>query len=163
LAVAAAPALAVPPGPAPLPLVVDASVVRSGEVGFEGSGQLLSGTEVRAGPAGGATGSLALVSQTSVPVQLTVQDVGPPIGEEEHLWVRIALDGTAVFDGPRSALRSTTSSPLTVAPGGRAQLHVWVGLRPGAPAVFQGRRVELRLQIASPAADATAPGSTAGR
>lgn len=135
-------------GPAALPLTVDASLVRSGEVGVEGAG-LLVGVAVRPGPDGAAHGRQDLVSQTSTPVDVTLQDVGPPTGWEEHLWLRIALDDVVIFHGPQSSLRQTTSSPVRMAPGTRAAVDVEVSLPPGAPDVHQGRRIELRLLIAS--------------
>lgn len=142
-------------GPAPLPLTVDASLVRSGEVGVEGAG-LLVGAVVRPGADGAAHGRQSLVSQTSVPVDVTLQDVGPPTGWEEHLWLRIALDDVVIFHGPLSSLRLTTSSPVRMAPGTRADVDLEVSVPPGAPDVHQGRRTELRLQIASTPAGAAA-------
>jgi hypothetical protein len=142
------PALTPAAGPTALPLTVDASLVRSGEVGVEGAG-LLVGAEVRPEPGGTASGRQGLVSQTSIPVDVTLQDVGPPTVWEEHLWLRIALDDVVIFHGPRSSLRQTTSSPVRVAPGMRADVDVEVSLPAGVPDVHQGRRTELRLQIAS--------------
>ncbi|TKJ20120.1 hypothetical protein [Blastococcus sp. CCUG 61487] len=142
------PALTPAAGPAPLPLTVDASLVRSGEIGVEGAG-LLVGAEVRPEPGGAARGRQGLVSQTSVPVDVTLQDVGPPTGWEEHLWLRIALGDAVIFHGPRSSLRQTTSSPVRMAPGTRADVDVEVSLPPGAPDVHQGRRTDVRLLIAS--------------
>lgn len=137
-------------GPAPLPLTVDASIVRSGEVGVEGAGAgLLVGAAVRPGPDGAARARQILGSQTSIPVDVTLQDVGPPTGWEEYLWLRIALDDVVIFHGPQSSLRQTTSSPVRVAPGTRVDVDVEVSLPTGTPDVYQGRRTELRLLIAS--------------
>ncbi len=149
LVLAASPALTPASGPPAMPLVVDATLVRSGEIGVDGTEQLIAGADVRPGPGGAAHGSAELVSQAAVPVEVTLQDVGPPTGWEDQLWLRIALDNAVIFHGPQSSLRQRTSSPVTVAPGMHAHLDVTVTLPPDAADVHQGRRTELRLRIAS--------------
>ena len=149
LVVTVSPALTPAAGPPAMPLVVDATLVRSGEIGVVGTEQLLAGAEVRPAPDGAAHGSAELVSQTAVPVEVTLHDVGPPTGWEDQLWLRIALGNAVIFHGPQSSLRQRTSSPVRVDPGTHARLDVSVTLPPDAADVHQGRRTELRLRIAS--------------
>lgn len=149
LVLLALPALAPAAGPPALPLTVDASLVRSGEVGVDGAGLLLTGAQVRPTTHGGAHARSDLVSQTRLPVDVTVQEIGPPTGWEEQLWLHIALGDVVVFDGPRSSLRRTASAPVRLDPGTRLPLDVSVTLAPGAPDVHQGRRTELRFLVAS--------------
>lgn len=149
LALLALPALTPAAGPPALPLVVDASLVRSGEVGVDGAGQLLTGAEVRPTAQGAALARTDLVSQTALPVDVSIQEVGPPTGWEEHLWFRIALGDVVVFDGLRTELRLAPSAPARLAPGTQLPLAVSVAVAPDAPDVHQGRRTELRFQIIS--------------
>lgn len=137
-------------GPPPLPLIVDASIVRSGEVGVRAGAHLLAGAEVRPGPDGTAQGWLELTSETSVPVLVTVQDVGLPTGLEEELWLRVTLGDVVVFEGPQTELRSRTSRPAALDPGVVVPIGITASLPPTAPDEHQGRRAELRLQLASP-------------
>ena len=150
IGVGAGPALLVSAGPPPLPLVVDASVVRSGEVGVMAGAHLLAEAEVRPGPQGAAQGWLELTSETSVPVLVTVQDVGLPTGLEEELWLRVTLGDVVVFDGPQTELRSGTSRPTALDPGAVVPIGITASLPATAPDEHQGRRAELRLQLASP-------------
>lgn len=149
LVLLALPSLTPAAGPPELPLTVDASVLRSGEVGVDGAEQLLSSAEVRPTAQGAALARTDLVSQTALPVDVSVQEVGPPTGWEEHLWLRIALGDVVVFDGPRTGLRPAPSVPVRLAPGMHLPLAVSVSLAPGAPDVHQGRRMELRFQLTS--------------
>jgi len=150
LAVHALPTFQIPDGPPPLPLVVDATVVRSGEVGTVGGSVLLSEADVRPGPQGRATGGLELASETSSPVDVTVQDIGLPIGLENELWVRVTLGDAVVFDGSQEHLRSAPSTAVRVAPGAEVPIGITVSLPPGAPDGHQGRHTELKLRVASP-------------
>ena len=143
---AAAPGFAPAAGPASLPLTVDASLVRSGEVGVVGDGLLLTGARVRLGERA-AEGRREVVSQTAVPVTLTLSDVGPPTGWEEETWLHIAVGDRVIFHGSRSALRQKTSSPVTVAPGTRVPVSLEVSVPEDAPDVYQGRSSDIRLQI----------------
>lgn len=152
LAVHALPTFQIPAGPPPLPLVVDAVVVRSGEVGTVDGSVLLNEVDVRPGPHGTATGRLDLASETSSPVDVTVQDVGLPIGLENELWVRVTLGGTVVFDGSQEHLRKAPSTAVRVAPGAEVPIGITVSLPPGVPDGHQGRHTELKLRVASPAA-----------
>jgi hypothetical protein len=152
LAVHALPTFSIPAGPPPLPLVVDAVVVRSGEVGTVDGSVLLSDADVRPGPRGAATGGLELASETSRPVDVTVQDVGLPIGLENELWVRVTLGGTVVFDGSQEHLRKAPSTPVRVAPGAEVPIGITVSLPQGVSDGHQGRHTELKLRVASPAA-----------
>lgn len=150
LALLALPALTPAAGPPALPLTVDASLVRSGEVGVDGAGHLLTGAEVRpTAQGGGAQAGIDLISQTRLPVDVTVQEIGPPTGWEEQLWLRIVLGDVVVFDGPRSSLRLSPSAPVRLAPGTLLPLDLSVTLAPGAPDVHQGRRTELRFLVIS--------------
>ena len=81
-----------------MPLTVDVSVTRSGEVALVGTGQAVTGGEIVHGT--GTEGVLDVVSQTAVPVTLTVQDVGKPAGFEERLWVHITVDDTGSSTAP---------------------------------------------------------------
>ena len=110
IAVAMTPGLRPDPGPPEMPLTVDVSVTRSGEVALVGTGQAVTGGEIVHGT--GTEGVLDVVSQTAVPVTLTVQDVGKPAGFEERLWVHITVDDTVVFHGTRAALRRAPSSAV---------------------------------------------------
>jgi hypothetical protein len=152
IAVHALPSFQIPDGPPPLPLVVDATVVRSGEVGTVDGSVLLSEADVRPGPHGTASGWLELASETSKPVDVTVQDVGLPIGLENELWVRVTLGDAVVFDGSEAHLRSTPSTAVRVPPGAEVPIGITVSLPPGVPDGHQGRHTELKLRVASPAA-----------
>ena len=154
IACAAAPSFEVAAGPPALPLVVNASVVRSGEVGTVAGGQLLTGAEVRPGPDGSVQGRLGLASETSVPVDLTVQDVGLPTGLEEQLWLRVTLGDVVVFDGTQAQLRRSPSLPARVLPGTEVPIGITASLPTGGPDGHQGRRTELKLRISSPAVPA---------
>lgn len=154
IAVAVIPALRPAPGPLPMPLTVDVSVSRSGEVGLVGSGQAVVGGEIVRGS--GTDGALDIVSQTAVPVALTVQDVGKPAGFEERVWVHITVDDAVVFDGTRALLRHGPSSAVLLKPTQVARLAVTVSLPPTGPDEFQGRRLELALLLSSAAAPAEA-------
>lgn len=134
-----------------MPLIVDASVTRSGEIGLERGGQLLDGRVLHGGESGGVRGEVQLVSEASVPLDVTVWDVGPPSGLEELLWVRITLDDVVLYDGSLATLRQTPSSAARIDSGRRALLAAAVSLRPGAPDTFQGRRTELLLRLESKA------------
>lgn len=160
LAVHVLPGLRIPDGPPSLPLAVSVSVVRSGEVGLVDGGQLLAEAEVRSGEAGTARGRLPLASETSVPIALSVQDIGSPIGLEDQLWLRVTLGGALVFEGTQASLRRSSSRSLTISPGATVPIDVTVGLLPGADARAAGRRTELRLQLVSPAAGAAVAGSS---
>ncbi len=148
------PGLQVAAGPAPLPLDVSVTLVRSGEVGLVSGGQLLVDAEVTPGDSGAAQGRLQIASQTSVPVNVSVQDVGSPIGLEDELWLRITLGGSLVFDGPQALLRQSSSRSLTIAPGASVPIDVAVSLPPEAGGRAAGRRTEIKLQMVSPAAAA---------
>jgi hypothetical protein len=145
--------LQVPGGPRPLPLAVSVSVVRSGEVGLVEGGQLLVDADVRAGDSGRASGELLLASETAVPIDVSVDDVGSPIGLEDQLWLRITLGDELVFEGTEEQLRRSSSRSLRISPGERAPIDVTVGLLPGADARAAGRHTEVKLQLVSPAAD----------
>jgi hypothetical protein len=151
--------LQVPDGPPSLPLAVSVSVVRSGEVGLTDGGQLLVDAQVRAGDAGTAQGRLPLVSETAVPVDVSVHDVGSPIGLEEQLWLRVTFGDALVFEGTQAQLRRSSSQSLRVSPGATVPIDVTVGLLPGADARAAGRRTEIKLQLVSPAAGALADAS----
>lgn len=150
IAVAVIPGLRPDPGPPAMPLTVDVSVTRSGEVALVGTGQAVSGGEIVHGT--GTGGELDVVSQTAVPVNFTVQDVGKPAGYEERLWVHITVDDTVVFHGTRGALRHGPTSAVRLNSGQQARLRVTVSLPPTGPDEFQGRRLELELRLASAAA-----------
>ncbi|SDQ72226.1 hypothetical protein SAMN05428996_2543 [Quadrisphaera sp. DSM 44207] len=143
------PALRPPAGPAPLPLVVDAVVTRSGEVGLADGGQLLVEAPVRPGRAGAASGRVVLVSETAAPVQLAVRDGGAASGLEDRLRVRVSLGDDVVYDGPRGQLRAAPSRTVHVLPGERPPLTVAVALPKGSSAAAAGRRVVLDLQLTS--------------
>ena len=151
--------LEVPDGPRSLPLAVSVSLVRSGEVGLVSGGQLLADAEVRAGDDGTAHGRLALASETAVPIDLSVADVGLPIGLEDQLWLRVTLRGALVFEGTQAQLRRSSSRSLRVSPGASVPIDVTVGLLPGADAQAAGRRTEIKLQLVSPVAGAPAGAS----
>jgi hypothetical protein len=146
--------LEVPDGPRALPLAVSVSLVRSGEVGLHHGGQLLVDAEVRPGDDGTARGRLVLASETSVPIDLSVHDVGSPVGLEDQLWLRVTLRGALVFEGTQAQLRRSSSRSLTVSPGASVPIDVTVGLLPGADAQAAGRRTEIKLQVVSPVVDA---------
>jgi hypothetical protein len=148
----AVPYFAVAAGPQPLPMVVDASLVRSGEVGMVDSGLLLVGAEVDPGPAGSAEGRLGLASETPVPVAVTLQDVGLPSGLEEQIWLRITLGDVVVFQGTQAQLRHTPSQPFLLAPGAVVPIGITVSLPADGSAAAHGRHIELRLQVLSPVA-----------
>lgn len=152
--------LEVPDGPRSLPLAVSVSLVRSGEVGLVQGGQLLVDAEVRPGDDGTAQGRLPLASETSVPIDLSVHDVGSPIGLEDQLWLRVTLGGALVFEGTQAQLRRSSSRSLRITPGETVPIDVTVGLLPGADAQAAGRRTELKLQLVSPAAVAPAAASS---
>jgi hypothetical protein len=152
--------LEVPDGPPSLPLTVSVSLVRSGEVGLVDGGQLLADAEVRPGDGGAASGRLPLTSETAVPVDLSVHDVGSPIGLEDQLWLRVTLDGVLVFEGTQAQLRRSSSRSLQISRGATVPIDVTVGLLPGADAQAAGRRTEIKLQLVSPAAGAPADAST---
>lgn len=152
LAVYAAPHFAVAAGPPALPLTVDATLVRSGEVGPVDGGLLLTGAEVDPGPGGSTQGRLALASETSVPVDVTLQDVGLPSGLEDQIWLRVTLSGVEVFQGTQAQLRDTPSRPFRLAPGDVAPIEITVSLPTGGSGEAHGRHIELRLRILSPAA-----------
>jgi hypothetical protein len=160
LAVHVLPGLQVDTGPPPLPLAVSVSVVRSGEVGLVDGGQLLAEADVRSGDDGTARGRLDLASETSVPIELSVHDIGSPIGLEDQLWLRVTLGDALVFEGTQARLRQSSSRSLTISPGATVPIDVTVGLLPGADARAAGRRTELRLQIVSPAAGAAVAASS---
>jgi hypothetical protein len=159
LAVHVLPGLRVDSGPPSLPLAVSVSVVRSGEVGLVEGGLLLVEADVRSGEAGTARGRLDLASETSVPIELSVHDVGLPIGLEDQLWLRVTLSDELVFEGTQARLRQSSSRSLTISPGATVPIDVTVGLLPGADARAAGRRTELRLQIVSPSAGAAVAAS----
>ena len=144
--------LQVPAGPRSLPLAASVSVVRSGEVGLVDGGQLLVDADARPGDTDRAHGRLLLASETAVPVDVSVKDVGSPLGLEDQLWLRIRLGDELVFEGTQARLRQSSSRSLRVSPGERAPIDVTVGLLPGADAQAAGRRTEIRLQVVSPAA-----------
>jgi hypothetical protein len=152
IAVHLLPSFQIPDGPPPLPLVVDATVVRSGEVGTVDGSLLLSQADVRPGSDGTASGWLELASETSSPVDVTVQDVGLPIGLENELWVRVTLGDTVVFNGSQAQLRSTPSTAVRVPPGAEVPIGITVSLPQGVSDGHQGRHTELKLRVASPAA-----------
>jgi hypothetical protein len=160
LAVHVFPGLQVDSGPPSLPLAVSVSVVRSGEVGLVDGGQLLAEADVRSGDDGTARGRLDLASETSVPIELSVHDIGSPIGLEDQLWLRVTLGDALVFEGTQARLRQSSSRSLTISPGATVPIDVTVGLLPGADARAAGRRTELRLQIVSPAAGAAVAASS---
>lgn len=160
LAVHVLPGLQVDDGPPSLPLTVSVSVVRSGEVGLVNGGQLLAEADVRSGRDGTARGRLDLASETSVPIELSVHDIGSPIGLEDQLWLRVTLGDALVFEGTQARLRQSSSRSLTISPGATVPIDVTVGLQPGADARAAGRRTELRLQIVSPAAGAAVAASS---
>lgn len=144
--------LAVPAGPPALPLGVSVTLARSGEVGVVGRSDLLLDTTLRPGDGGAAHGRGLLASEASVPLDLSVQDVGPPTGLEDHLWLRVTVGRTLVFEGAQARLRRSSSPSLTISPGATAPIDVEVGLLPGAEAHVAGRRTDIRLQVLSPAA-----------
>jgi hypothetical protein len=146
------PGLQIPDGPPSLPLAVSVSVVRSGEVGLRQGGQLLADAEVRSGADGTAHGRLPVASETAVPIDLSVHDVGSPIGLEDQLWLRVMFGGALVFEGTQAQLRRSSSRSLRISPGATVPIDVTVGLLPGADARAAGRRTEIRLQLVSPAA-----------
>jgi hypothetical protein len=152
--------LEVPDGPPSLPLAVSVTLIRSGEVGLVHGGQLLADADVRPGDDGAASSSLVLASETSVPIALSVHDVGSPIGLEDQLWLRVTLRGALVFEGTQEQLRRSSSRSLTVSPGASVPIDVTVSLLPGAGAQAAGRRTEIKLQLVSPAAGARVGGSS---
>jgi hypothetical protein len=144
--------LQIPGGPRPLPLAVSVSVIRSGEAGLVEGGQLLVDAGVRPGDTGRARGRLPLASETAVPIDLSVNDVGSPLGLEDQLWLRITLGNELVFEGTQAQLRRSSSRSLRISPGESVPIDVTVGLLPGAGAQAAGRRTEIKLQLVSPAA-----------
>jgi hypothetical protein len=152
----ALPGLEIPDGPRALPLTVSVTVVRSGEVGLVHGSQLLVDAEVRSGDDGTARDRLALASQTAVPVDLSIRDVGSPIGLEDQLWLRVTLGHALVFEGTQARLRRSSSRSLRISPGATVPIDVTVALLPGADAQAAGRRTEIKLQLVSPAAGARA-------
>jgi hypothetical protein len=151
LAAYALPGLEIADGPPALPLLVSVTVVRSGEVGLPEGGQILVDAAVRSGQDGTASGRLPLSSETAVPIDMSVHDVGSPIGLEEHLWLRVMLGDALVFEGTQAQLRRSSSRSLRISPGAAALIEVTVGLLPGADAQGAGRRTEIKLQVVSPA------------
>ena len=127
------------------------SVVRSGEVGLPEGGQLLVDAAVRSGLNGTARGRLPLASETAVPIDLFVHDVGSPMGLEEQLWLRVMLGDALVFEGTQAQLRRSSSRSLRISPGAAAPIEVTVGLLPGGDSQGAGRRTEIKLQLVSPA------------
>jgi hypothetical protein len=153
------PGLEIPEGPRPLPLAVSVSVIRSGEVGLRQGGQLLVDAAVRSGDDGTAHGRLPLASETATPIDISVHDVGSPIGLEDQLWLRVMLGDALVFEGTQAQLRRSSSRSLRISPGATVSIDVTVGLLPGADARGAGRRTEIKLQLVSPAAGAPVDGS----
>lgn len=144
--------LEIPQGPPSLPLTISVSVIRSGEVGLVGDGQLLTEAAVGSADDRTARGRLLLASETAAPIQLSVHDVGPPIGLEDHLWLRVTVGGALVFEGAQARLRRSSSRSLRISPGATVPIDVTVGLLPGAGTRAAGRRTEIRLQLLSPPA-----------
>lgn len=151
LAVHAVPSFAIAVGPPPLPLTVDASLVRSGEVGVAAGGLLMTGAHVRPGPEGSAVGRLGLISETSKPVNVTLQDIGLPSGLEDQIWLRVTLSDVLVFAGTQAQLRTAPSRPIRLAPGAEVPIEITVSLPTGTTR-SAGRHIELRLRVASPVA-----------
>ena len=158
LAAHALPGLQVAQGPPSLPLEVSVSVVRSGEAGVDGGGRLLDG---RLGPGDGdaAHGRLFVASETAVPIDLSVRDVGSPTGLEDSVWLRVTVGEALVFEGAQARLRRSSSRSLRISPGASVPIDVRVELTPGADARTAGRRTEIRLQLVTPAAGVPAGAS----
>jgi hypothetical protein len=153
LALYAVPQFAIAAGPPPLPLTVDASIVRSGEVGVPDGGLLLTGSQIRPSRGESATGRLELISETSKPVDVTVQDIGLPSGLEDQIWLRVTLNGVVVFQGPQTRLRQTPSRSFRLLPGAEVPIEITVAL-PGHSTESAGRHTELRVRVVSPVAGA---------
>jgi len=151
LAVHAVPSFAIAVGPPPLPLTVDVSVVRSGEVRAATGGLLMTGAEIRPGKQGGALGRLSLISETSRPVDVTLQDIGSPSGLEDQIWLRVTLGDALVFTGTQAQLRMRTSRPIRLAAGAEVPIEIAVEL-PGRTTESAGRHAEIRIRVVSPVA-----------
>ena len=135
-------------GPSALPLSVNAAVTRTGEVGVTDGTQLLMAAPVRTGAGGTADGEVEIVSQTWAPVAVSVKDNGPGIGVEDQIHLEVAIDGTVVFDGPRSELRAADSESVVLEPGQRAKVSLKVSTT-GTDTDYQGRTADIRLDLSA--------------
>jgi hypothetical protein len=113
----------------------------------------MTGAQIRPGSEGSAHGRLGLISETSKPVNVTLQDIGLPSGLEDQIWLRVTLSDVLVFSGTQAQLKKAPSRPIRLAPGAEVPIEITVSLPSGATE-SAGRHTELRLRVVSPVARA---------
>ena len=138
----------IPPGTGTLGADVILASAPTGELGVSPSGPFLSATNLSPGDERVPSGTLQVTNQTGVDLDVQVRGLPSSKDMDDVLRLRVATDGSPVFDGTLGELRAWSASAFPLASGETGEVEVRTWIDPDSDS-WSGRIANISLEFRS--------------